>query len=223
MAQKAIRFWENWHRATKYLSRKERGEFLCKVTDYAFEGIEPKITQKEGPAWEFIKVAIDESLAGQEAGIKGGRGKRNKPHAETPSENPHEKPPTKTPSFIETETETETELQTERESERPGFSYACLAAFNEETGSTYATLPVKVERFMDRMGDSHTVDEVRAMVRYKRDEWQGTEFARNLTPQTLFSADHFEQYIHQSQMPPPKRKPKEVKRDADFERLIAGI
>ena len=37
------------------------------------------------------------------------------------------------------------------------------------------------------------------MIRYKREEWQGTKYSKCLTPNTLFSPDHFEQYIHQSQ------------------------
>ena len=36
------------------------------------------------------------------------------------------------------------------------------------------------------------------MIAYKRDEWQGTKFSKRLTPNTLFSPDHFEQYMHEA-------------------------
>ena len=78
------------------------------------------------------------------------------------------------------------------------FNLECLKALNDTLGTAYTTLPSKCANFLDRFEGTYSVDEVKAMVAYKRDEWKGTRFKRSLTPNTLFSPDHFEQYMHQS-------------------------
>ena len=243
MAQRSMKTWENWHRATKWMTDEQRGAFWCKVMDYAYDGIEPEITPVEGMAWEFIKVAIDEAAKASENGSKGGRPEKQKTQrkttakttSKTPVETPQKTPSethcdeSKNPSFNEYEYELEDEYEKEgntRKNAQDTFPLQCLAALNEVMGATYGTLPPKVDRFLERNRNRYTVEDVRAMVAYKRDEWQGTEFARNLTPQTLFSPDHFEQYVHQSKMPKPTRsakEPKEVSVNAELGRIIGGI
>ena len=80
-----------------------------------------------------------------------------------------------------------------------GFPWACLNALNVELGVTYASMPDKCTRTLQRFEGTYDLEAVKAMIRYKRDEWQGTKWKNCLTPNTLFSPDHFEQYIHQSQ------------------------
>lgn len=80
----------------------------------------------------------------------------------------------------------------------PAFAWRCVDAFNRVFGTTYSTLPEKCEHILERFADTYSVADVEAMIRYKRDEWQGTRFAKALTPNTLFSPEHFEQYMHQS-------------------------
>ncbi len=73
------------------------------------------------------------------------------------------------------------------------FPSLCLAALAEVSGQAYTTMP----------GSRFGADQVRGMIEFKRDEWRaedaarGTRFSRNLTPNTLFSPDHFEQYMGQ--------------------------
>lgn len=78
------------------------------------------------------------------------------------------------------------------------FWLRCLKAFNDATGSSYTTMPEKCRRTLERSSGAFSAEEVAAMVSYKRAEWAGTRFSRGLTPNTLFSPDHFEQYMHQS-------------------------
>ena len=78
------------------------------------------------------------------------------------------------------------------------FAVMCLGALNEELGRDYTHLPAPCARTLRQAQGRHTVEEVRAMVAYKRDEWRGTQFAKALTPNTLFSPDHFEQYMAQA-------------------------
>ena len=80
----------------------------------------------------------------------------------------------------------------------PPFAWQCLAALNEVLGTTYSSLPPKCSQVLERFSDMYTVDGVRRMVEYKRDEWAGTRWKNCLTPNTLFSLEHFEQYMNQS-------------------------
>lgn len=96
------------------------------------------------------------------------------------------------------------------------FPLSCLDAFNFEFGTTYGFLPPPQSAWLQSMEGKYTLDEVKAMIRYKRDEWQGTEYQRNLTPNTLFSPEHFEQYIHQSKMPKPTKTSKNEEVDDEL-------
>lgn len=111
------------------------------------------------------------------------------------SENP-ETPPLYT-NPVHTSTDHTNTNQT-KPREKPPYPLACLAILNEELKTAYGMLPPKASTYLQSMQDRYSLDEVRAMVAYKRDEWKGTKFELNLTPNTLFSAEHFEQYIHQS-------------------------
>lgn len=85
------------------------------------------------------------------------------------------------------------------------FWVKCLGALTEITGFTYTTMPEKCRIMLERSASTFTVEQVKEMIAYKRDEWRekdrrsNTSFSKNMTPQTLFSPDHFEQYMHQSQ------------------------
>ncbi len=103
------------------------------------------------------------------------------------------------------------------------FPLQCLAVLNEELGASYGSLPPSVAGYLSGQGGRYSVEDVRAMVRYKRDEWTGTELQRNLVPKTLFGAEHFEGYIAQSKMAPPKPESGEVIDDGLAEYLGLGL
>lgn len=79
------------------------------------------------------------------------------------------------------------------------FWLQCLAAFNDLMGTTYTTMPEKCRHMLERSAATFTVGQVRSMIAFKREEWTGTKYRKGLTPNTLFSPDHFEQYMHQTQ------------------------
>lgn len=64
-------------------------------------------------------------------------------------------------------------------------------------------MPSRCRRELERAEGRFGADQVRGMIEFKRDEWRaedarrGTTLSRNLTPNTLFSPDHFEQYMGQ--------------------------
>lgn len=79
------------------------------------------------------------------------------------------------------------------------FWLQCLAALNDLLGTAYTTMPEKCRHMLERSAATFTVAQVRSMVEFKREEWTGTKYRKGLTPNTLFSPDHFEQYMHQAQ------------------------
>lgn len=83
------------------------------------------------------------------------------------------------------------------------FPLLCLKALSDVSGQVYTTMPSRCRRELERAEGRFGADQVRGMIEFKRDEWRaedarrGTTLSRNLTPNTLFSPDHFEQYMGQ--------------------------
>ena len=79
------------------------------------------------------------------------------------------------------------------------FAAGCIDAFNAETGSDYrwgggGKLALDLRRMFDA---GRTVDDARAVVRRKRDEWRGSKrMASCIRPETLFG-EKFESYLNE--------------------------
>ena len=79
------------------------------------------------------------------------------------------------------------------------FAAGCIDAFNAETGSDYrwgggGRLALDLRRMFDA---GRTVDDARAVVRRKRDEWRGSKrMAPCIRPETLFG-EKFESYLNE--------------------------
>ena len=79
------------------------------------------------------------------------------------------------------------------------FAAGCIDAFNAETGSDYrwgggGKLALDLRRMFDA---GRTVDDARAVVRRKRDEWRGSKrMAPCIRPETLFG-ERFESYLNE--------------------------
>lgn len=199
-------------------SEKLRGEFILAVVRYGMTGAEPKGSPSWLPTFTVLRKRIKLSSTRSNSGSKGG--KATKAGKEANGELASEESPSKTetkdgfawkangkqnadlPSRGEDEGEGEVGVWDEVEGEvspmDAPFGLLCLKALNEVLGTSYGTLPSKSAMCLSRMEGKYEPDEVRRMVEFKRDEWTGTRFANNLTPNTLFSPDHFEQYMHQS-------------------------
>lgn len=87
----------------------------------------------------------------------------------------------------------------EADPQSAAFGLRCLKALNDVLGTTYGQLPPTCARFLASMEGRYTDEQVRQMIEYKRDEWQGkAKMRKHLTASTLLSPDHFESYMHQS-------------------------
>lgn len=185
-------YWEG----AKYLPENQRKSFIFAVVNYYFTGEE--IDLKREAKGQFIQVKRRIDMARQEANKK--KNQRDKARDKS-GDSPQDKSGTllNKEGEIEGEIEVSTDVDTNPPISPQGFPWACLDALNVELGVTYASMPDKCTRTLARFEGKYDLEAVRAMIRYKREEWQGTKYSKCLTPNTLFSPDHFEQYIHQSQ------------------------
>lgn len=202
----------------------DRKTMALAIIEYGLTGADPGFCYPLSAIFEAVREDIDNSRDARENN-KGGRPRgsktKRKAATATPPADASEVSPgsgnggleNQEPPFPEGETpvsDNGNPIQAKPSQSRPGqdsplppsegsFAILCLGALNEELGRDYTHLPAPCARTLRQAQGRHTVEEVRAMVAYKRDEWRGTQFAKALTPNTLFSPDHFEQYMHQSQ------------------------
>lgn len=183
--------------ASKMKSKKSRHEFLIAILEYYYEGIEPEFKNEVADVgFQGIRYSLDKARAGRLGG--------------------QAKPQANTEANIEAESEEEANLvigigkgieeNPPNGGQKSNFPLQCLNAFNLEFGTTYCELPGEIEHYLERMSATYSLDEVIAMLRFKHGEWGGGKFQNCLTPHTLFSRKHFEQYLQQSKMPKPTQK-----------------
>lgn len=215
-------FWES----AQLMPEKQRAPFLYALMLYRFEGKEPEGNPPWLPTFVISKKRLDLGDEASERGRKMAEARWGKKRADTAVPNSLNADACKSPDAAayaqayaqadadahaqalnnpDAEVEIEVEIETppyipphaQQDTKAP-FWTSCLKALNDELVTTYTTMPEKCRLMLDRSRDTWTVEQVKAMVAYKRDEWQGTRYAKSLTPNTLFSPDHFEQYMHQS-------------------------
>lgn len=79
----------------------------------------------------------------------------------------------------------------------PSFSVQCLRVFNDITGWDMPNMPQKATECLNLRSNRYTLEQVGGMVKMKREQWEGTKIERNLKPSTLFSPDHFDEYMQE--------------------------
>lgn len=189
------------------LSRDEQKELSLAILEFGAAGIEPEFDSKDlRIAFAGVRDAITNSVQ-QSNKNKGGRPKNTKKKTqEIDEENlAHEEEKqafqnSKTGVFdCENPNLSSPNLSYPiLSSPENSFAFQCLNAFNEIKGTTYITMPPECTRTLNRFDGTYSVEQVKAMVSYKVKEWAGTKYKNSLTPNTLFSPQHFEQYMHQS-------------------------
>lgn len=189
------------------LSHEEKKDLALAILEYGAAGIEPEFDNRYlRVAFAGLRDAIDNSVD-QSNKNKGGRPKKGQEKTQEEDEknvgktgrkqvleNP------KTGVFDSENPNLSSPLLTSPNLSSPENSFAvqCLNAFNEVKGTTYLTMPPECTRTLSRFDGTYSVEQVKAMVAYKVKEWSGTKYKTSLTPNTLFSPQHFEQYMHQS-------------------------
>ena len=192
-------FQDDYWEAVNELPTKQRRELIVGIIEYYYTLEEP--TFKGAPKAVFYAIRERVKKARQEAD-------RKRTNRGTGGESSADKSRTDCGTSLNKEGEGEGEdipngisppIVPQRDIP---FWQTCLAILTEITGSTFTTMPAKCRHMLERT--AYTAEEVREMIGYKQTEWREadrknkTSLSKNLTPQTLFSPDHFEQYMHQS-------------------------
>ena len=82
-----------------------------------------------------------------------------------------------------------------------------VGMLNETTGSNYKATSKKTQSLIRaRLLDGFTVDDFQAVITKKAKEWQGTDMAQYLRPETLFGTK-FEGYLNQPEVKNNRRSP----------------
>ena len=199
----------------KVPSAEHRYILMWSIIQYGTYGTEPELDYPLDVFFDEAKEDIDNYLSFANHGKKGGRPPKKK--AANQDKESGDKSPlsdSKKPPFYDEKDPLAIPILSLpnlsspfNKEEKESFPLACLAALNEELRGI---APVEYTRnpnggFLAGMEGTYTVEDVRQMVAFKRDQWAGTEFQGNLNPGTLFSPDHFEAYVAASKMPPPTK------------------
>ena len=201
-------FWA----ACQAMPEKQRAPFLYAIALYRFEKKEPKGNPPWLPTFIALKQRIDMGDEASERGRKMAQARWGKQKAQAPAQQDAQAyAQAGAYAYAQASNNSDAEVEDELGVGEPpyippmpgneeGAPYwlQCLAAFNDLMGTAYTTMPSKCRHMLDRSAAVFTVGQVRSMVEFKREEWAGTKYRKGLTPNTLFSPDHFEQYMHQA-------------------------
>lgn len=210
-------FWA----ACQAMPEKQRAPFLYALALYRFEKKEPKGNPPWLPTFIAFKQRIDMGDEASERGRKMAQARWGKQKAQASAQQDAQAQAQQDAqayaqadayAYAQASNYPDAEVEDEVVVGEPPYSppmpgslddapfwLQCLAAFNDLMGTTYTTMPEKCRHMLERSAATFTVGQVRSMIAFKREEWTGTKYRKGLTPNTLFSPDHFEQYMHQTQ------------------------
>ena len=188
-----MNFYDNYYTVgTKVKAKAARQEYFSAVIEYYYTGNEPAFKHEAAEiAFTGVRFSLD-------------RSRRNAANrTKTKAEGNANESGTNEEGIYESSDEdvflsSSLHSSIEEPMEESSFPIVCLGELNRVLGTTYCSLPPSAARTLARFEGVYTPEEVRTMVEYKRADWQDTRFKRNLTPNTLFSVEHFEQYMNQS-------------------------
>lgn len=196
--------WE----AAQMLPEKQRAPFVYALVAYGMDGAEPKGSPAWLPVFHVIRDRLRMSAEASEKGRNMARARwERKREQDAAASGKHMQQHMHEHDAIgmhEQDAEYESEIEIGEPPYSPPMQDApfwlrCLAAFNDAMGTAYTTMPEKCRDMLRRSEGAWSVEQIGAMVSFKRKEWTGTKYRKGLTPNTLFSPDHFEQYMHQAQ------------------------
>lgn len=199
--------WE----AAQMLPEKQRAPFVYALVAYGMDGAEPKGSPAWLPVFHVIRDRLRLSAEASERGRRMAMARWGKSdgaeqkhdaqahaqaYAQASDEHMHRH---------DAENESEKEIgvppyspPVQSGDEGAPFWLQCLAAFTEVTGHAYTSMPEKCRHTLERAEGTWSVEQVRAMVAFKREDLAGTKWKGCVTPNFLFSPDHFEQCMNQS-------------------------
>ena len=186
------------------LSHEQMGELFGAILDYEND-VQPEITDPVVQfAFGFISVDLDKNKAAyedtcrkrSESGKQGGRPKTNALEEKQTKAK-------KANAFSEKQTKAkkaDSDSDSDSDSVSPygdNIYTAVIGHLNERAGTNYSPKTKATKRLIDaRVREGYSLEDFKKVIDIKSDEWKGTDMAKYLRPETLFS-NKFEGYLNQ--------------------------
>lgn len=221
----SVVFYRSFYEAVKDLPPEEFKESVQAILDY---GLDDKPPDKQGTiahtVFTLVRPQIDANNRRFKNGCKGGKepspnqtGTKAEPNCNQTVTKPE-------PNPNQTRTKPEPKEKGERRKEkgeinnnktimspptsrgRPAYQYGEVVDYlNLRAGTKYrSTSEDTCKHIRARVNDGYTLDDFKAVIDRKVEEWKGTEWEKFLRPSTLFGSK-FESYLNQKEEPKGKK------------------
>ena len=209
------------------LNMEQRGELLTAIMNHALGRSSPELDAVTSMAFSFIRSRMDRDgekyektvEARKEAGKMGGRPKANgfsekqtkakKANGFSEKQTKAKKPvydPDNDPDSDNDCDNDKNNMSPPTSGGRPAYQYAEIVDYlNQKAGTRYKHSSEDTRKHIRaRVNDGYTLDDFKAVIDRKVEEWKGTEWEKFLRPSTLFGSK-FESYLNQREEPKGKK------------------
>lgn len=209
------------------LNMEQRGELLTAIMNHALGRASPELDAVTSMAFSFIRSRMDRDgekyektvEARKEAGKMGGRPKANgfsekqtkakKANGFSEKQTKAKKPvydPDNDPDSDCDNDNDKNNMSPPTSGGRPAYQYAEIVDYlNQKAGTRYKHSSEDTRKHIRaRVNDGYTLDDFKAVIDRKVEEWKGTEWQKFLRPSTLFGSK-FESYLNQREEPKGKK------------------
>ena len=194
------------------LNMEQRGELLTAIMNHALGRASPELDAVTSMAFSFIRSRMDRDgekyektvEARKEAGKMGGRPKANGfSEKQTKAKKPVYDPDNDSDSDPDND---KNNMSPTTSGGRPAYQYAEIVDYlNQKAGTRYKHSSEDTRKHIRaRVNDGYTLDDFKAVIDRKVEEWKGTEWEKFLRPSTLFGSK-FESYLNQREEPKGKK------------------
>ena len=203
------------------LNMEQRGELLTAIMNHALGRASPELDAVTSMAFSFIRSRMDRDgekyektvEARKEAGKMGGRPKANgfsEKQTKAKKANGFSEKQTKAKKPVyDPDNDPDSDCDNDKNNMspptsggRPAYQYAEIIDYlNQKAGTRYKHSSEDTRKHIRaRVNDGYTLDDFKAVIDRKVEEWKGTEWEKFLRPSTLFGSK-FEGYLNQMDGP----------------------
>ncbi len=207
------------------LNMEQRGELLTAIMNHALGRASPELDAVTSMAFSFIRSRMDRDgekyektvEARKEAGKMGGRPKANgfsEKQTKAKKANGFSEKQTKAKKPVyDPDNDPDSDCDNDKNNMspptsggRPAYQYAEIVDYlNQKAGTRYKHSSEDTRKHIRaRVNDGYTLDDFKAVIDRKVEEWKGTEWEKFLRPSTLFGSK-FESYLNQREEPKGKK------------------
>ena len=226
------------------LNMEQRGELLTAIMNHALGRASPELDAVTSMAFSFIRSRMDRDgekyektvEARKEAGKMGGRPKANgfsEKQTKAKKANGFSEKQTKAKKPVyDPDNDPDSDCDNDNDNDknnmspptsggRPAYQYAEIVDYlNQKAGTRYKHSSEDTHKHIRaRVNDGYTLDDFKAVIDRKVEEWKGTEWEKFLRPSTLFGSK-FESYLNQREEPKGKKTAFSNFQERDYDKSL---